>query len=160
VVLGQPGAFGSAWCDRAASLLAQRLDLPRIDTVEAVPEPAKEPGWIATAAAGAFSGALLRAADTAIWLHFSPVGVAKAWARGLRIRLCVKDAAGHLPRLADVHDSLLHMAWTPHLLRLLRHPALAHLQIFHLRSPGETNFWLRAQEHRSPARLMAAAHSA
>jgi hypothetical protein len=38
VVLGQPGAFGSAWCDRAASLLAQRLDLPRIDTVEAVPK--------------------------------------------------------------------------------------------------------------------------
>jgi hypothetical protein len=159
-ILVLPGAFGSAWCDRAATLLAQRLDLPCIDTSEAVPEPAKEPGWIATAAAGTFSGALLRAADTAVWLHYSPLGVAKAWARGLRVRLCGKNHAGHLPRLADVNDSLLHMAWTPHLHRLLRHPALAHLQIFHLRSPDETDFWLRAQEHRLPARLMAVAHSA
>lgn len=160
VVLGQPGDFGRTWCDRAASLLAHRLELPRFSATEKVRHPAREPGWVVTAAAGALSDALLRAADTAVWLHYSPWGVAQTWARGLCVRFCGKDPAGQLPRLADVQDSLLHMAWTPHLHRLLRLPALAHLQIFHLRNPGETDFWLRAQEHRLPPRRMTVAQSA
>jgi hypothetical protein len=54
----------------------------------------------------------------------------------------------------------MHMAWTPHVHRLLRHPALKHLQIFHLRSPEETDFWLRAQEHRLSLRGLAMAQPA
>ncbi len=92
----------------------------------------------------------MHSADTAIWLQFQPLAVTRAWAGGLRAKLV---GAAHAPRragLADVRDSLLHMAWTPHIHRLLRHPALAHLQIFHLRSPEEADFWLRVQEHRLP----------
>jgi hypothetical protein len=153
VVLGQPGAFGGAWCRETAARLAQRLDLPYIPASEAVPSADREPGWVATAAVGAFSTALLHAADTAIWLHFLPLAVTRTWAKGLHTKLVgTTNKGGQSPRLADVRDSLLHMAWTPHLHRLLHHPALAHLQIFHLRSPDETNFWLRAQEHRLPLR--------
>jgi len=157
VVLGQPGTFGSAWCRYAAARLAQRLDLPCITASDAAPGLTRGPGWVATATVGAVSDALLRAADTTVWLHYSPLAVLRAWVRRLRARPVGPTGAGTSPGLADVRDSVLHMAWTPHLHRLLRRPALLHLQIFHLRNPDETDFWLRAQEHRLlPRRLPAA----
>ncbi len=160
VVLGQPGTFGDAWCQHAAARLAQRLDVPCIPVVDAVPSAQEAPGWVATATVGAFTGTLLHSADTAIWLQFLPLAVARAWARGLRAKLTGSLPVQRLPHLADVRDSLMHMAWTPHVHGLLRHPALAHLQVFHLRSPDETDFWLRAQEHRLPLRQSAAAQPA
>jgi hypothetical protein len=148
VVLGQPGEFGSAWCRRAATRLAQRLDLPCVAASDVPSGPGKTAGWVATTAAGACSDTVLQAADTAVWLHYSPLAVMRAWLRGLTRRLAGSSASHQSPRLADVRDSVLHMAWTPQVHRLLRHPALGHLQIFHLRNPDETDFWLRIQEHR------------
>jgi len=92
--------------------------------------------------------ALLRAADTVVWLHYSPAAVAGSWLRGLRSRLSRARFAGRAPRLSDVGDSLWHMISTPQLHQLLCQPEFTHLQIFCLRSPGQTDFWLRAQEHR------------
>lgn len=148
VVLGQPGRFGDAWCQHAAARLARRLDVPCSAAPDVAPYGERTPGWVATATVSSLSGTLLRAADTAIWLHFLPLSVTREWIQGLHVRLTGSLHARHLPRLADLRDSLMHMAWTPHVHRLLRHPALAHLQVFHLRSPDETDFWLRAQEHR------------
>lgn len=150
VVLGQPGDFGDSWCEYAAARLAQRLDVRCVRVPESAPSAADPSGWVATATVGALSAAMLRMADTAIWLHFLPPAVTRAWLRGLRARLSGALHVERLPCLPDVRDSLMHMAWTPYVHRLLRHPALVHLQVFHLRSPGETDFWLRAQEHRLP----------
>jgi len=152
VVLGQPGAFGAKWCRHAADRLAQRLSLPCLAASDPAAAAPDDDGWVVTATVGELPARLLQSADTAIWLHFLPLAVARMWAKGLHARLAGSIHATHLPRLADVRDSLLHMAWTPHVHRLLRHPALAHLQTFHLRSPDETDFWLRAQEHRLPPR--------
>ena len=160
VVLGQPGAFGSACCRHAAARLAQRLDLPCIAGAGAPPDLTREAGWVAMATVGAVSDALLRAADTTVWLHYSPLAVLRAWVRRLRERPGGPAGAGASPGLADVRDSILHMAWTPHLHRLLRHPTLLHLQVFHLRNPDETDFWLRAQEHRLLPRRVPAAQPA
>lgn len=160
VVLGQPGAFGSACCRHAAARLAQRLDLPCIAGAGTPPDLTREAGWVAMATVGAVSDALLRAADTTVWLHYSPLAVLRAWVRRLRERPGGPAGAGASPGLADVRDSILHMAWTPHLHRLLRHPALLHLQVFHLRNPDETDFWLRAQEHRLLPRRAPAAQPA
>jgi len=151
VVLGQPGASGAAWSHCTAVRLAQRLGVPCITASDSPPALSKEHGWVATAAVGALFSAVLQVADTAVWLHYSPRAVARAWARGLlRAKLDAAALPGQSPRLADVRDSLLHMAWTSHVHRLLSTPALAHLQIFQLRSPSETDFWLRVQEHRLP----------
>jgi hypothetical protein len=152
VVLGQPGRFGDTWCQHAAARLARRLDVPCLAAPDAAPSGEQAPGWVATATVTSLSGTLLRAADTTIWLHFLPLAVTREWINGLHVRLTGSLNARHLPRLADLRDSLMHMAWTPHVHRLLRHPALAHLQVFHLRSPDETDFWLRAQEHRLGSR--------
>jgi hypothetical protein len=105
-------------------------------------------GWVATTATDACSDKVLRAADTAVWLDYSPWSVLRAWLLGLCRRLTGSVPSAETPRLADVRDSLLHMAWTPQAHRLFRHPAMGHLQIFHLRNPDETNFWLRIQEQR------------
>lgn len=152
LVLGQPGSFGQAWCQRASARLARRLDLPCFSAQEGVPDAAARSGWVVAAPIGALSEELLGAADTAVWLHYSPLPLARAWLAGLIKRLFGTEAAGLAPRLSDVLDSVLHMAWTPHLHQLLHHPEQAHLQIFHLRSPDETDFWLRMQDHRAPAR--------
>ena len=156
VVLGQSGAFGRAWCRHTAARLAGRLDVPCVGASDAATIGEQSSGWVATAAVGASPGPLLHSADTAIWLHFLPPAVARAWVRGLQEKLGGAVRLPHVPRLADIRDSLMHMAWTPHVHRLLRHPGLAHLQVFHLRSPEETDFWLRAQEHRLPVRPQAA----
>jgi hypothetical protein len=148
VVLGQSGEFGSAWCRRAAFRLAQRLNLPCVAAADLPSERENASGWIATAAASACSDRVLRAADTAIWLHYSPWSVMRAWLLGMVRRLTGSTSSQQAPRLADLRDSLRHMAWTPQLHRLLHHPAMGHLQIFHLRNPDETDFWLRIQEHR------------
>jgi hypothetical protein len=147
VVMGQPGAFGQAWARRVARRLASRLDLCCVEAREAQHGPDLCAGWVTTAAIGEFSSAVLRCADTAIWLHFSPVAVARAWLRGL----LGSDPQGrriHAPRLADIGESLLHIAFTPRVHRLLRHPTLMHLQVFLLRNPEETDFWLHLQEQR------------
>lgn len=150
VVLGQPGTFGAKWCRHAADRLAQRLGLRSLAVSDTAAVAPNDGGWVVTAAVGEFPARLLQSADTAIWLHFLPLAVARMWCKGLRARLAGSIRPAHLPQLADVRDSLLHMAWTPHVHRLLLHPALAHLQTFHFRSPDETDFWLRAQEHRLP----------
>jgi hypothetical protein len=160
VVLGQSGAFGSAWCRYAASRLAGRLDLPCIIASEATPDLTRDTGWVVTATVGAVPDAILRAADTTVWLHYSPLAVMRAWLCGMRAQFGGSAREGQTARLADVRDSVLHMAWTPHLHRLLRHPALRHLQIFHLRDPDETDFWLRAQEHRLRQHRLPAAQPA
>jgi hypothetical protein len=160
VVLGQPGTYGDAWRQHTAARLAQQLDVPRIDSADVPASAEHSPGWVATAVVGALSSPLLRSADTAIWLNFLPTALTRAWVKGLQAKLGGAVCMAHVPCLADVRDSLMHMAWTPHVHRLLSHSALAHLQVFHLRSPEEAAFWLRAQEHRVPLRLRAAAHPA
>ncbi len=160
VVLGQAGRFGDAWSQYAAARLARRLDVPCLATSEGAPGAERTPGWVATLTVGALSGALLRAADTAIWLHFLPLAVARQWVLGLRSELTGSLHGQQCPRLSDLPGSLMHMAWTPHVHRLLRHPGLAQHQIFHLRSPDETDFWLRAQEHRLPSHQAALAQPA
>jgi len=160
VVLGQPGTYGDAWCQHTAARLAQRLGVPCIDTIDVPASAELPPGWVATAVVGALSSPLLRSADTAIWLNFLPTALTRAWIKGRQAKLGGAVRTPHVPRLADVRDSVMHMAWTPHLHRLLSHSALAHLQVFHLRSPEEAAFWLRAQEHRAPPRLPAVAHPA
>jgi hypothetical protein len=160
VVLSQPGPLGAAWSRCAAVRLAQQLGVPCITAPDSSPDLNKEQGWVATATIGALFSAMFHVADTAVWLHYSPRAVARAWARGLRSRLGAAALPGQSPRLADVRDSFLHMAWTPHVHRLLCTPALAHLQIFQLRSPSETDFWLRVQEHRLPPRPLPMAGAA
>jgi len=147
VILAQPGEFGSAWGCWAASRLAQRLDLPCVDASEVATE-AGESGWVATSRVGACPEHVLRAADTAVWLHFSPLAVFAAWWRGLRSRMTGTRAPLHVPRLADVRASVVHMAWTPHVQRTLGQPTMAHLRVVHLRDPAQTDFWLRLQELR------------
>jgi len=150
LVIGQAGPFGQAWCRLTATRLAHRLGVPLEQATEALADDESRQGWIAVAQAGRLPGRLLAAADTAIWLHFSPAEVTRVWLRGLRSRL--RDAlALHVPRLSDISGSLAHMAWTPHLGKLLTDSALAHLQVFHLRSPDEAEFWLRLQEQRLAA---------
>lgn len=152
VVLSQPGALGTAWCQHAAARLSQQLGVPRVPVGDAASPAEDAPGWVATTTVDALSRSLLRSADTAVWLHFLPPAMTRVWLRGLRARLAGALHVPHAARLADLRDSVMHMAWTPHVHRLLRHPGLAHLQVFHLRSPDETDFWLRAQEHRLPLR--------
>jgi len=151
VVFGQTGAFGQRTCGQVAGRLAQRLGLPVVPAADeelAAVASGGRPGWIAVGAVGSFSDLVLRAADTAIWLHYSPLAVAHAWFAATRNWLRGVAASGPAPLLADVRDSLLHMAWTPHVRRQFDQSALSHLQVFHLRSPSETDFWLHAQEHR------------
>lgn len=148
VVLGQPGTLGDAWCQHAAARLSQQLAVPRIQVCDAASPAEDAPGWVATATVDALPRSLMRSADTAVWLHYLPPAMTRAWLRGLRSRPAGALLRRHAPRLTDLRGSLAHMAWTPHVHRLFRHPALAHLQVFHLRSPDETDFWLRAQEHR------------
>lgn len=152
LVLGQPGNFGRAWCHRAAARLAQRLDLPCLAAHEGQPDPDAHCGWVVSAPIGAVTDEILSNADTAVWLHYSPLAVARGWLAGLLRRILGAGAADVAPRLSDVLDSVMHMAWTPHLHQLLHRRQRAPLQIFHLRSPDETDFWLRLQEHRAPAR--------
>ena len=148
VVIGQSGPFGQAWCRFAATRLAERLELPCVTATDTATLDQSHQGWVAISDAARLPPRLLANADTAVWLHFSPSAVARAWLRGLRGRLREALAALHSPRLADITDSLAHMAWTPHLGRVLTDSALAHLQVFHLRTPDETEFWLRLQEQR------------
>jgi len=148
VVLGQGGEFGTAWCRRAAARLAQRQNLPCVEADKVPPAIDGASGWIATAAADACSDTVLRAADTAVWLHYSPSSVVRAWLLGWYRRLTGAVPSAQAPRLGDIRDSLLHMAWTPQVHRLFRHPAMGHLQVFHLRNPDEADFWLRVQEQR------------
>lgn len=84
VVLSQPGALGTAWSHCAAVRLSRRLGVPCITASDSSPDPENEHGWVATAAVGALFSALFHLADTAVWLHYSPRAVARAWARGLR----------------------------------------------------------------------------
>jgi hypothetical protein len=150
LVIGQSGTFGQAWCRLAATRLAHRLSLPCVPAAESLVVECQDRGWVAMAGAGRVSERLLAAADTAVWLHFSPIEVTRAWLRGLRTRL--RDAlAMHRPRLSDISGSVAHMAWTPHLGKLLTDSAQAHLQVFHLRTPEEAEFWLRLQEQRLTA---------
>jgi hypothetical protein len=148
VVIGQPGRFGQAWCRLAATRLAHRLGLPCVHATESWADDGLDRGWVATVPAGELPRKLLAAADTAIWLHFSPLEVTRAWLRGLRTRLRDAFATMHAPRLSDISGSLAHMAWTPHLGKLLTDSGLRHLQVFHLRTPDQTEFWLRLQEQR------------
>lgn len=160
LILAQPGEFGRAWGRWAASRLAQRLQLPCLSASEIAREAASESGWVATTRVGACPEHVLRAADTAVWLHFSPFAVLGAWWRGLRGQLGGAQPPLHAPRLADVQASLLHLAWTPHVQREFSHPAMAHLRVVHLRDPAQTDFWLRLQElrlHSMPPRQLQAA---
>lgn len=155
LVLGQSGSFGRAWCQRAAARLAQRLDLPHFAAHEAQPDAGG--GWVVSTQIGAVTDEILSDADTAVWLHYSPLAVARGWLAGLLRRLVGAGAADLAPRLTDVLGSVVHMVWTPHLHQLLHPPGQAHLQIFHLRSPDETDFWLRIQEHRARRQPLAQA---
>ncbi len=150
VVFGQPGRFGESACAIVADRLAQRFSLPRLAAVaaERLSDIAEAKGWVATSAVGAFSERLFRAADTAVWLHYSPLAVAREWTRGVRSRLSTFAMSDCVPRLADLRDSLWHMDRTPQVHGLLQQPSMAHLHVCHLRSPGETVFWLHAQDHR------------
>jgi hypothetical protein len=149
VVMGQPGMFGRLWCRRAAIRLAKRLKLPCIDPEQARAGPTMVVGWVTVASVGEFSSSVLRSADTAIWLRFSPLAVALAWLRGLRDRMHGRARRSRTPALADIGESLLHMVFTSRVHGLLNKPALSHLQVFLLRNPDETDFWLRLQEQQS-----------
>jgi hypothetical protein len=148
LVIGQPGPFGQAWCRLAATRLANRLGLHCVPAAEALAEGNHGPRWIAMAHAGRLPGQVLAASDTVVWLHFSPIEVTRAWLRGLGSRLHDALAAIHAPRLSDITSSFAHMAWTPHIGRLLTDAPLTHLQVFHLRTPREAEFWLHLQEQR------------
>ncbi len=161
VVLGQSGAFGRSTCADVADRLAQRLGLPRLASrnVERSASSATNGGWIAVESAGPFSLALFRAADTAVWLHYSAWQMVREWANDLRHKRTGFGLRERSPRLGDVTASVQHMLWTPHVLRWLQHPSMIHLHVHHLRSPAETDFWLRTQDHRLP-RLTANAQPA
>ncbi len=148
VVLGQPGVFGRFWIERAALRLAKWLRLPCIGARDLTLGQSGGHGWIVATTAGDCCDAVLRAADTAIWLHFPPHSVLRAWLRELGMSLVGRGKRDESVRLADVRDSFLHMAWTPQIRELLSQPSLSHLQVFLLRNPGETDFWLRVQEYR------------
>jgi hypothetical protein len=150
VVLGQGGAFGRSACAYVADRLGQRLGLERLAARHAASGSASS-GWIAVETAGPFSLGLFLAADTAVWLHYSVWAVAREWTHRLPEKLAGTRLPEYSPpRLADLAATLQHMAWTPHVLRWLQHPSLAHLHVHHLRSPAETHFWLHAQEHLLP----------
>lgn len=150
VVFGQTGPAGRLSCEHFADRLAQRLGLARLGDRD--PEPVGGDGWVAVEPVGEFSETLFRAADTAIWLQYSPAAVVREWLADLRARFSGGRGvtAGAAPTLADLRDSVLHLALTPHVHRSLRHPALAHLHVMHLRNPDEADFWLRTQELRMP----------
>jgi hypothetical protein len=133
-----------------AGRLARHLGLPVLTAHRAASpkSAARESGWVAVAGVGALLESILCAADTAVWLHYSPLTVARLWIRNLRLRRREAAAVDPMPGLADVRDSVVHAAWTPHLHRLLRERAAEPMQVFHLRNPNETDFWLHAQEHR------------
>ena len=154
VVFGQTGPAGRLSCAHFADRLAQRLGLARrgAGVAEQHAGSLGTDGWVAVEPVGEFSEELFRAADTAIWLQYSPAAVLREWLAALRVRFSgprgvTADAA---PGLADLRDSLLHLALTPHVHRSLRHPALTHLHVLHLRNPDEADFWLRTQELRMP----------
>lgn len=151
VVIGQPGAFGSFSCRRAALQIARQLDLPCVAASELESHRDAADRWVATVTVGALSSAVLNRADTAVWLHYSPLAVVRAWMQERRNRRAQAKVASIPLRLADFAGSVLHFAWTARIHRLLVHPARADLRVFHLRSPKETDFWLRLLEHWPPA---------
>lgn len=153
VVFGQTGSKGRLSCAGFADRLARRLGLARrAEGPDGRATDTAGDGWVAVESAGHFSEDLFRAADTAIWLHYLPLAVAREWLAGLRNQVvgAGRAVSASRPRLVDLRDSLLHMAQTPHVYRSLRHPALAHLHVHHLRNPDEAEFWLRTQALRLP----------
>jgi hypothetical protein len=133
VILGSTSESVPLSCSEFADELANGLQLPRI----AANQPALgEQGWIATETDPVELERVLREADTAIWLHYTPLEVLRA--AGRRVR-------GPLALLRTLGLAL----FAPNIHRLLREPALAHVQFHELRNPRQAAFWLRAQAARN-----------
>lgn len=157
VVFGQGGAFGRATCGHVADRLGRRLALPLLPAGDAERRATngQAGGWIVVQAVGAFSAALFCAADTAIWLHFSTLAVARRWARDTKRRLSAAPLGDDSPSLIDLAASVQHMACTPYVRHWLQQRSLAHLHVHHLRNPAEVDFWLYAQDQRVPSAAIA-----
>ena len=150
VIFGQSGALGRLSSSRFADRLAQQLGLElQVDWCLNEHKSGEEIGWIAVASSAKLSTALLHGVDTVIWLHFSPLAVAREWLASLRARIVDRLEQDDCVRLRQLSQSLLHLALAPTVYRALQDPALAHVSIHHLRTPEEVEFWLRAQAHRS-----------
>ncbi|HEU0199120.1 MAG TPA: hypothetical protein VFR86_01670 [Burkholderiaceae bacterium] len=153
VVVGHPTLQGPLPCAEFAQMLASRLGVQHLpfalrDPAERV-FPDEATHWVVSEPAGAFTEHVFRQADVVVWLHFSPTTFLSHWIGALRGQLArfARAAAGYAHRAdwRDIVTALGYRMVAGDMYRLFAHPALAHVRVVELRTPGEAEFWLLAQ---------------
>jgi hypothetical protein len=137
IVFGHAARGGPFSCSDFADRLADRLHLKRLHPESGTDRPRADEGWITISRLDQLSEELLRSADTAIWLNYSPRALLREW----RSR-----KPGDGPGLVEVLAALSNAFTAPRVHDLAR--TLAHVNFHELRSRDQASFWLRAQEHR------------
>jgi hypothetical protein len=161
IVIGQAGSDGHLSCLAFARMLSARLGVRHMALLADVPPEVDaavraHDQWIVTEPAGRFTEALFRRAEHLVWLHFSPADFIRDWlgraADALRTR--AENAAAPAARATwdDVCEAFSHLMMAPQMYQMLRHPALAHLEVHELRNRRQAEFWLMNQRRRSGLR--------
>jgi hypothetical protein len=144
IVIGQAEDGGTLSCAAFAHLLAARLGARRLDTAALPSAAGADERWVGTEPAGTFSEALFRRADTVVWLCFSPLAYVGEW---------IAQRGGSFDtHLRAAVAAFRHRLLAPRVRELLDHPALAHLDLIELATPGEAEYWLLAQKPRTVLR--------
>jgi len=159
VVVGQTAPSGALCFREFARALALRLGAYQVSR-ESPATVIREEAWVGAEPAGVFSEALLREADTIVWLHFSPIAFLRDWSA--RTADSMRDVVARLRRShafrqervlraswSDVKRSFDQLLIAPQMYALMGHPALAHARVVELRTPRQAEFWLLTQRRRS-----------
>ena len=169
VVVGQLAPQGALCFHEFARMLALRLGAHRV-TRESPAPLIRDEAWVGAEPVGVFTESLFRAADTIVWLHFSPLAFVRDWsARGvdrvrgilapLRRRGAFTPEAVLRATWIDIKRSFDHLMIAPQMYSLMGHPALAHARVIELRTPRQADFWLMTQRRRSGISLTPGAGS-
>lgn len=153
IVVGHPTPQGPLPCAEFAQMLASRLGVQHLPFAARMPAervlPADATHWVVSEPAGAFTEHVFRQADVVVWLHFSPGAFLHDWLAALRDRVARFAGAvagyGRRAHWRDVLTSIGYCLVAREMYRLFAHPALAHVRVVELRTPGEAEFWLLAQ---------------
>jgi hypothetical protein len=154
VIIGQPGQHGPLSCTEFAQQVADHLGMASLppapqQAIAARAVVQDDEAWVAAEPAGLFSEEVFRRADTVVWLNFSPRAFLRDWVERWPSRAAATASLN--PQHAGLHDvytSLVYFLIAPQMYQLMRHPALAHVNLYELRTPEQARFWLRAQEQR------------
>jgi hypothetical protein len=161
IVIGQAGTDNELSCLAFARTLSARLGVRHLPLVADVPPEVDaalhaHDQWIVTEPVGRFTETLFRRAEHLVWLHFSPLDFIRDWlgraADALRPVPGALVAAGARAGWDDVRDAFSHLMMAPQMYQMLRHPALAHLEVHELRNRRQAEFWLMNQRRGSGLR--------